>query len=875
MKRIILSLIVVYFGNISANDKTTNGNFLKADPSQCLAVPQNERLDCWPGSDGNQEKCESRGCCWSPPNSVRGLPNIPYCFYQPKAESYKFTNVSELPDGISAFLERSSKSPYPRDVSTIQLIVTYQSDSILRFKIIDPSNPRFESPFPEIDLPQPKTENPLYKFNIENDKQGFKIIRRSDDSVIFDASDLSNFIYSDQFLQITTKLPSTNIYGLGEERKRFRVSTDWKQITFFNHDAAPQDNVNIYGTHPFYLLVENSTNAHGVFLKNSNGLELVLQPTPALTYRAIGGILDFYVFLGPTPSDVLKQYQEVVGKPKMPPYWSLGFHLCRWGIIDLESTKKVLQRNLDAGIPIETQWNDLDYMEDHNDFTYNKSAFGGLPEFVQELHKQGRRYAILIDPGVSGSELPGSYPPYDRGVELDVFVKNSTGQIFIGKVWNSLTTVFPDFTHPNAYTYWKEMLKEFHDLVPFDGAWIDMNEPSNSEWPYGCPDSELENPPYRLNTDGGALHEKTFCMTAKQHLGVHYDIHNLYGISEANITSRALSEILGERSFIISRSTFSGQGRYGGHWGGDVYSTWDELRYSIPHLLDFSLFGMPLMGSDICGFNDNTTEPLCNRWMQLGAFYPFSRNHNSEKLMDQDPAAMGEQVIRSSIKALNIRYSLLPFLYTLFWHASKNGSTVARPLMVEFPDDPNTYDIDTAFLWGSALLIAPVLEDNPSSISVYLPKGRWYNFYDRKPLNSKGEYFEIAVDRETIPLFIRGGSIIPMQTPANTTEEVRKSDIKLLVALDEDGKASGNLYWDDGVSVDVGSDYTVLEFSAEGNKVDVTSSNLGRTPPPKISSIEVIGNGNQNMMADILGIDRYPVKVICGNPTQILYYITH
>ncbi|XP_045464436.1 lysosomal alpha-glucosidase-like [Harmonia axyridis] len=833
------------------------------DVPQCANVPENERLDCYPQTNANQEECEARGCCWIEPNeSVKGLP---YCFYQPKAESYKFTNVTEIPDGINAFLERSSKSPYPSDVSVIQLIVTYQSDTTLRLKIIDPNRQRFETPFPEVNLPTPKTENPLYKFVLGDDKQGFKIVRRSDNTSVFDVSDLSNFIYSNQFLQITTKLPSSNIYGLGEQRKHLKLSTDWNRITLFNHDTAPQDHVNIYGTHPFYLLVEDTSNANGVFLKNSNGLELILQPSPALTYRAIGGILDFYVFLGPTPSDVLKQYQEVVGKPKMPPFWSLGFHLCRWGINDLETTKKVLQRNLDAGIPVEVQWNDLDYMDKHNDFTINKTAFAGLPEFVQDLHRQGRRYVILIDPGVSGSEELGSYPPYDRGVELDVFVKNTTDQIFIGKVWNLVSTVFPDFTHPNAYTYWKEMLKQFHDVVPFDGAWIDMNEVSNSEFPYGCPDSDLDHPMYQLHTEGGTLQEKTLCMTAKQHLGVHYDVHNLYGISEANITSRALSEILGERSFIISRSTFAGQGRYGGHWGGDVYSTWDELRYSIPHLLDFSLFGVPLMGSDICGFNDNTTEELCNRWMQLGAFYPFSRNHNSEKLRDQDPVAMGEQVVRSSLKALRVRYSLLPYLYTLFWYASQEGTTVARPLVVEFPNDPNTYDIDTTFLWGSALLIAPVLEDNPSSISVYLPKGRWYNFYNRTLLESVGESFNISTDRDTIPLFLRGGLIVPMQSPAATTEEVRKSDIKLLVALDENGKAKGNMYWDDGLSLDVSSDYTLLELNALQNTLELTSLNKGSTGLPKITSVEILGSSNgvnnKSILIDNLSIDSYPAKV--------------
>ncbi|KAK9880759.1 hypothetical protein WA026_013081 [Henosepilachna vigintioctopunctata] len=824
----------------------------RADYGKCHSVNLNDRLDCFPEKNANQRDCEARGCCWMAANSDLGdQPSIPYCFFQPKAQSYIFRDIKEVSNGIEATLERSYKSHYPRDVEVIKLIATYHSDDTLQIKVIDPSNQRYETFFPEVDLPPPSTTNPLYKFIIADDKQGFKVLRKSDNTAVFDASDLSNFIYSDQFLQITTKLPSENIYGLGEQRKRLKLSSEWSELTLFNHDAAPMAHVNIYGTHPFYLLIEKSANAHGVFLKNSNAMDLILQPTPSLTYRTIGGILDFYIFLGPTPSDVLKQYQNVIGKPKMPPYWSLGFHLCRWGIDSLENTKQVLKRNLDAGIPVEVQWNDLDYMDNQNIFTYNKNKFNGLPEFVKDLHNQGRRYVILIDPGLSGSEAPGTSLPYDRGLELDVFVKNSSGNVFIGKVWNPISTVFPDFTHPNAYVYWKEMLKKFHDIVPFDGAWIDMNEPSNNEFPFGCPQSDLESPPYFPNIDGQYLRTKTFSMTAQQHKGVHYNVHNLFGISEANITSRAMSEILNERSFIISRSTFAGYGRYGGHWGGDVFSTWDELRYSIPHLLDFSLFGVPLMGSDICGFNDNSNEDLCNRWMQLGAFYPFSRNHNSINLRDQDPAAMGSQVIRSSIKALNIRYSLLPYLYTLFWQAHKDGLTVARPLMVEFPEDANTYDIDTSFLWGSALLIAPVLENDPQSISVYLPKGVWYNYYTLEALQSGGQSFDVKTDKDTIPLFLRGGYVIPTGSAAKTTKEVRESPLKLIVSPDELGRANGVYYNDDGVSVDVGTKYTLLEFNACNGKLDITISH---------------GNNSlQSLSALILGVEEDITSVKVDN----------
>ncbi|XP_044761295.1 lysosomal alpha-glucosidase-like [Coccinella septempunctata] len=815
----------------------------KANVSQCSLVKDNDRLDCIPRGNVTQDICESRGCCWSESSS-----GIPACFYQPKSLSYKFKNITETSDGLVAYLERSYKSPYPRDVALIKLIATYQSDDILRFKVIDPTKKRYESIFPEKKLPSPATKNPSYKLIIGKDLQGFRVVRKSDNTTIFDASDLTNFIFSDQFIQITTKLPSTYLYGLGEHKERFKLQSKWTTYTLYSRDTSPLFNTNLYGSHPFYLSMENSTKAHGIFLKNSNAMDIIIQPTPALTFRTIGGILDFFIFLGPSPSEVIKQYQQVIGKPKMPPHWSLGFHLSKFGLKDLNTTKKYIERNLNAGIPVQSIWNDLDYMNNSNDFTYDKKKFNGLPQFVDKLHKEGRKYVILFDPGVSSGEPNGTYPPYDKGVELDIFVKNSTGQILVAQVWNPVSTAYPDFTNPKSHDYWKLMMKSFHDVVPFDGAWLDMNEPSNflKGSMYGCPESELEDPPYLPRVLEGSLSKKTICMTAKQYAGLQYNLHNLYGISETNVTSNVVSEILGERSLVITRSTFPGSGQYGGHWSGDIGSNWEDLSYSIPQLLDFSLFGIPLMGADICGFFGSATEPLCNRWMQLGAFYPFSRNHNSVGMKEQDPASMGDRVIRSSRKALEIRYTLLPYLYTLFWEAHKNGTTVARPLLVEFPEDRNTYDIDTAFLWGSGLLIVPILEENAISVNAYLPKGIWYDYYTRQPLNSSGEFMDIYADNETIPLFIRGGQVLPTQFYRATTEEVRKADLKIVAALDQNGRAEGLLYWDDGISVDVGRNYTQISFLVEDGDIEINVINNRAEHPPKIFSVEILGIRNFN-----------------------------
>lgn len=248
-----------------------------------------------------------------------------------------------------------------------------------------------------------------------------------------------------------------------------------------------------------------------------------------------------------------------------------------------------------------------------------------------------------------------------------------------------------------------------------------------------CPDSDLEMPPYTPRVVGGQLNSKTLCMTAQQKASTHYNLHNMYGLTEAYATYSALIKVRGKRPFVLSRSSFPGIGRFSGVWTGDVRSDWEQLRFSIPAVLQFSLFGVPLAGADICGFGGNTTEELCVRWMQLGAFYPFMRNHNDRLNAPQEPYMFGQKAQAAMRSALNLRYSLLPFLYTLFHHAHTSAETVARPLFMEFPADSNSQSVDRQFLWGSSLLISPVLEQGAVELSAYLPPATWYSLHDGQP----------------------------------------------------------------------------------------------------------------------------------------------
>uniref|UniRef100_A0A671MGB4 Lysosomal alpha-glucosidase-like n=1 Tax=Sinocyclocheilus anshuiensis TaxID=1608454 RepID=A0A671MGB4_9TELE len=605
--------------------RSPNGTWLQ--PESCSQIPEAWRFDCYPerGVVVTAEMCHARNCCFIQNSQAKtsGWNGVPWCFYTPEYPSYELVSITDTEIGKVGKLLRNKKTYYPKDIDALQLEVLYE-DNRLHVKITDPAEKRYEVPIDVPVVPKTASSNPSYTVDFIKEPFGLIVKRTQTGTVLLNTS-IAPLFYADQFLQMSTSLPSRFIYGLGEHRSNFLHDLQWNTLTMWARDLT-----NLYGVHPFYLSMESDGMAHGFFMLNSNAMDVALQPAPALTWRMIGGILDFYVFLGPDPSSVIAQYLDVVGKPAMPIYWALGYHLCRWGYKSSDKTWNVVKEMRNYGIPQDVQWNDIDYMDSALDFTYDTMNFSTLPDLVKDLHKHDQHYVMILDPGISNSLPSGSYWPFDEGKKRGIFINDSNGDILTGKVWPGLTA-FPDFSNPDTHEWWYQNLKSFHEKVPFDGVWIDMNEPSNffDGSLNGCPENELENPPYTPGILGGTLKAKTVCASARQKISTHYNIHSLYGLMEAKATESALRKITDKRPFVISRSTFPSQGKYSGHWLGDNRSQWKDLATSIPGMLTFNILGIPLIGADICGFGGSTTEELCVRWTQLGAFYPFSRNHNS------------------------------------------------------------------------------------------------------------------------------------------------------------------------------------------------------------------------------------------------------
>uniref|UniRef100_A0A1A8MEA5 Sucrase-isomaltase (Alpha-glucosidase) n=2 Tax=Nothobranchius pienaari TaxID=704102 RepID=A0A1A8MEA5_9TELE len=627
--------------------------------------------------------------------------------------------------------------------------------------------------------------------------------------------------------------------------------------------------MNCYGVHPFYMGLENTADAHGVLLLNSNAMDVTFQPTPSLTYRTIGGILDFYMVLGPTPEMVVQEYTALIGRPVLPAYWSLGFQLCRYGYANDSEIQSLYTDMKAAGIPYDVQYADIDYMERQLDFVLD-SDFKGLPALVDSMRKEGMRFIFILDPAISGNET--NYPAFERGKAADVFIKwpsSISNDIVWGKVWPDFPNVtvndsldwdtqvelfrsyaaFPDFFRTQTATWWLQEIKDFYtNTTKFDGIWIDMNEPAS--FVHGTVGGEclgdplLENPPYMppLESKHLGLNHKTLCMNSEQILSNgkkvrHYDVHNLYGWSHAKPTHDALLDVTGKRGIVVTRSTFPSSGKYAGHWLGDNFSSWDQLYKSIIGMMEFSLFGISYTGADICGFFNEAEYEMCLRWMQLGAFYPYSRNHNGKGSPRQDPVAWNETFASASRDVLNIRYTLLPYLYTLMFEAHTKGSTVIRPMLHEFVNDKTTWDIYKQFLWGPALLITPALDKGVTEVEGYVPNARWYDYHTAKDVGVRGKMMKMQTPLNHINLHVRGGYILPWQKPENTTYYSRKNPLGLLVALSDTGTAQGSFFWDDGEGIDtVGKNQHLrVSFQVESNALTSTVDHNGLAPADQLN----------------------------------------
>ena len=404
------------------------------------------------------------------------------------ANGYRLANLTKTEDGLFGILtlRGEAKNIYGYDFTALNLTVSYQAKERLNVRVQPLNLTSDVFILPDEIVPRPSTELPIniadsdLLFEYESDNFGFAIVRKSTGEAIFDTRG-NPLVFENQFVQFNTSLPRGHVIsGLGDVAGSFEIEPGTVRTLKSNDNTTPIGK-ELYGNYPVYYDQRYTTNTtHGVWWRTSAISEAVVGEE-SLTWRALSGILDLYFFAGPTPPDAIKQYVSAVGLPTFQQYWTLGYHHCRWGYESLDEMKEVKENFENANIPVETYWNDLDYMDRYLDFTIGET-FKDLGDFIDDLHEEGRYYVPLIDCGIyvpgNHTNFYGNYSGYYDGHDSDVFIKDKDGEEYIGMVWPGFT-VWPDWFHNESQSYWTDQIVGWHKKMAFDGLWTDMNEPSS------------------------------------------------------------------------------------------------------------------------------------------------------------------------------------------------------------------------------------------------------------------------------------------------------------------------------------------------------------------------------------------------------------
>ncbi len=601
-----------------------------------------------------------------------------------------------------------------------------------------------------------------------------------------------------------------HLYGLGE--RAFPLDLRGRSYTLWNvdpQDFAPQRDP-LYLSIPFCIGLR-AGRGYGLLYDNTYRARLDLgQAHPdEMAYVAEEGEASYYFIFGPAPATILQRYTALTGRMALPPLWALGYQQSRWSYYPEARVREIAQLLREHHIPCDVIYLDIHYMDGYRSFTWDRQRFPDPARMLAGLHAQGFKVVAAVDPHIKADP---HYAVCADGLERGMFCTFPDGGVAGGPVWPG-ESYFPDFTSPRVRQWWGE---QFDPLLQdgIDGFWNDMNEPTvigpQGDTLPGCVRHDWEG----QGTD-------------------HREAHNVYGLLTVRATAEGLQCLCPDRRpFVLTRSGWAGVQRYAANWTGDNLSTWEHLRLTTPMVLNLGLSGLAFTGADVSGFDGDADGELTVRWTQLGVFQPFFRNHSSIWSHDQEPWAFGEPYLSLSRAAIELRYRLLPYLYTTTWQCTQTGTPIARPLLWAHPDDARTCTLDDQFLCGDALLVAPIGRPGQTSREVYLPAGEWFDFWTDERHAGPGT-ITAAAPLERIPVYVRAGTVLPTWPLLQHTSE-RPVDRLILHVYPGDGESW--LYEDDGQSMAYQSgEYRTMRFSCRStgeNGVTVTCDAQGPYRPP-------------------------------------------
>ncbi|KPK16512.1 MAG: hypothetical protein AMJ62_05365 [Myxococcales bacterium SG8_38] len=618
----------------------------------------------------------------------------------------------------------------------------------------------------------------------------------------------------------------TSLYGTGEIAgpllRNGAVTETWTEQPY-REDPPPDlfaleydDQLpNLYQAHPWVLAVRADGSSFGVLADTTYRTEIDLRNGIGFSAPAPFPVI---VIQGASPQEVLIKLSELTGTIELPPLWALGYQQARWSYVPATRVAEIADEFRARSIPCDVLWVDIDYMDGFRIFTFDETLFPDPAGLNAYLHDNGFKSVWILDPGVKAEP---EYFVYDEGLLGDHFIREPGGDLFVAGSWPG-DSVWPDYTSPETRQWWQSYLDELLGNG-VDGIWIDLNEPS-----IVAPPTELF-PEDLVHRGGGDLTP-----------GTHARYHNVYGLLMSQATHEGMKIARPDRRpFLLSRSNYIGGQRYAAMWTGDNSASWNHLYWSVTMTLNMGLSGQPFAGPDIGGFWRAPSPELYAHWIGVGAFFPFSRTHTMQLSPDQEPWSYGPEVEALSRLAIERRYRLLPYIYTLFREASVNGLPVWRPVFFADPADVRLRGEDHAFLIGNDVLVLPDLMQTDSH-PFEAPSGIWR------------EFTLVGEDLEQMPelpvLKIRGGAIVPLGRVVQSTAQALLEPLTLLVSLDADGRAHGVLYEDDGEGYEyLARDYLLTTYTAErvGQTVEVQIGGAEgeRERPDRTVEVVVVTDG--------------------------------
>ena len=590
--------------------------------------------------------------------------------------------------------------------------------------------------------------------------------------------------FSDRQIAQVSFGSNVDLYGTGEVMgDLIRNGKTVKLWNTDNYGYGKDNGQRLYQSHPWVLGVGENGKSFGVIADNTWKMEISLGER--ITFSSEGPAFRVIVIEKDSPQEVMKELGELTGTIELPPLWSLGFHQCRYSYYPDERVKSLADTMRLKNIPCDVIWMDIDYMQNFKIFTFDSIHFPNPKETNDYLHKNDFKSVWMIDPGIKAEK---GFFVYDSGEKINAWVQTRNDSVFLGKVWPG-DCVFPDFTQSKVSKWWGGLYENFM-AKGVDGVWNDMNEPAVFETvDWTMPDSNKHVGDENIKND------------------IHLRYHNVYGMMMVESSRNGIIKSNPDkRPFVLTRSNFLGGHRYAATWTGDNNSSMKHLKQSIPMSLNLSLSGQPFNGPDIGGFAGNATPELYAHWIAVGAFYPFSRAHSTKGSINQEPWSFGEEVETVSREALQRRYRLLPYLYTLFWESANTGMPVMRPVFFNNPAEKSLRTEQENFLLGSDLLIVPKWSENGQ-----IPAGNWRNISINGEKSQNHKYHP--------DVLIRPGAIVPLCNPIVSTNSFSLDTITLIVSLDSNLSAKGILYSDlgEGYGYQDG-EFSLVEFYAQTQK---------------------------------------------------------